>query len=90
MAGEDVVGLTVFDHDAWGDDDYLGSVHSLTSFLSWYKIVGKTSDLTCLSMAGDDVVELIVFDHDAWGDDDYLGSVSSLKSICFCKTNVNL
>ena len=26
MAGDDVVELIVFDHDAWGDDDYLGSV----------------------------------------------------------------
>ena len=39
MVDDDAVELIVFDHDAWGDDHFLGSVRSLKSFLSWFEIV---------------------------------------------------
>jgi len=48
-----VVELIVFDHDAWGDDDYLGSVRPPKSFIFWYKLSTcgrKTSKLTSLTM----------------------------------------
>ena len=56
MEGGGVVELIVFDHDAWGDDDYLGSVRPLNLFFFWYKIGTKTSNLTSLTIAGDHVV----------------------------------
>ena len=93
MAGDDVVKLKVFHHDAWGDDDYFGSVRQQKPLFFWYNFLTynrKTSNLTFLTTACDHVVEGSDFDHDAWGDDDYLGSVQTSFESHSWSSNVNV